>query len=173
MTNVCEKFNTPNNSWEYIAPLPTPRHSLSLARNDFKKNLYAVGGIGGNQNFSQKTLSVIEEYNEVTGKWNKLQDMLSVRTGMRAVFNQYKNALFVLGGKSEVKGSVLRSVESFDSRSGQWNKWAEMIYARTFLVALFFHQMTFYVLVVRNLMNIKLLVKFLIFVPIDGGLPPL
>ena len=58
--------------------------------------------------------------------------MLSVRTGMRAIFNQYKNALFVLGGKSEVKGSVLRSVESFDSRSGQWNKWADMIYGRTF-----------------------------------------
>ena len=132
LTNICEKFNTLDNSWQYIAPLPTPRHSLSLARNDFKKNVYAVGGIGGNQNFSQKTLSVIEEYNEVTGKWNKLQDMLSVRTGMRAIFNQYKNALFVLGGKSEVKGSVLRSVESFDSRSGQWNKWADMIYARTF-----------------------------------------
>ena len=132
LTNVCERFDTLEDSWEYIAPLPTPRHSLSLARNDFKKNIYAVGGIGGNQNFSQKTLSVIEEYNEVTGKWNKLQEMLSVRTGMRAVFNQYKNALFVLGGKSEVKGSVLRSVESFDSRSGQWNKWADMIYGRTF-----------------------------------------
>ena len=67
--------------WQYIALYP--RHGiLSLARNDFKKNIYAVGGIGGNQNFSQKTLSVIEEYNEVTGKWNKLQEMLSVRTGM-------------------------------------------------------------------------------------------
>ena len=133
LTNVCEKFNIFNNTWDYISPLPTPRHSLSLARNSMKNSIYAVGGIGGNQNSSQKPLSVVEEYNELTGKWRRGKDLPSERSGMNAVFSYQKNALFVLGGKcGKKKNSVLKIVESFDPRAGIWNRWEDMIYPRVY-----------------------------------------
>ena len=132
LTNIVEKFDIFNNTWSYISPLPTPRHSLSIARNNIKKCIYAVGGIGGNQNSSPKTLSTVEEYNELSGKWKRIQDLPSARTGMKAIFNQQKNSLFVLGGKSGIKNGVLKTVESFDSRSGKWNRWDDMLYSRTF-----------------------------------------
>ena len=96
--DFCERFDPSNNTWESIAPLPTPRFALSAVVMNGK--IYAMGGVAfkpeGFNNFT-----IIETYDHETDSWSS-DDSFALpwpAAGLGAAMAADK--LYIFGGYSD------------------------------------------------------------------------
>ena len=104
--------------------MPDRRHLLQSFRTkprrckDVIGVIYAVGG----QTKSGNSLSTVEVYDPITGRWRDAEamSMLRSRVGVAVM----KNRLYAIGGYNGTER--LNTVEVFDSESKRWSRVASM-----------------------------------------------
>ena len=109
-----EVYNPVSDSWEELAPMPTPRHDAYIASVDGK--IYVIGGMGDKSNI-WKPLPVVEMYDPVTNTWETRAPLPSSRDGFGiSVINEM---IYIVGGWSE--SGIVNTVNFYDPKSDKWN----------------------------------------------------
>jgi hypothetical protein len=92
-TNVCLRYNTSVDSWEYIDTLPIPMRVNSAARLGDK--LYTMGGFSGNN--PDSALKKFFEYDIAADNWTELPD-LPEGIFYHKSFGYQDSLIYILGG---------------------------------------------------------------------------
>jgi N-acetylneuraminic acid mutarotase len=116
VTASVEVFDTTNNSWSSIPPMPTGLHHPNVAAVDGK--LYVLGGIPSIIDWSGSPKSFA--YDTVSGKWSDLSPLPNPR-GSAAV-GVHGKTIWLVGGLTGLIGAV-NTVSSFDTVSGNWTSY--------------------------------------------------
>lgn len=102
-------YDSPNNNWQYKAPLLEKKSGVALATVNGK--IYSIGGLKNGS-----SIKTVEEYNPLTNTWIRKNDLNIPRhRASAAVLN---GKIYVTGGTSA--GSPTTSVEIYDPEKDEW-----------------------------------------------------
>jgi N-acetylneuraminic acid mutarotase len=110
------------NTWTERAPLP--RSEGSPAAVAFNGKLYAIGGRSGPSDFGN-----VYVYDPVTERWSEGPAIEPRGTAGAAV---YCGTIYVFGGESQAKNTVLNDVLTLDSSGSGWRAAQPMSSARNY-----------------------------------------
>jgi N-acetylneuraminic acid mutarotase len=112
-------YNTVNNSWSEVAPLPLAAHHTNVASVDGK--LYYLGGLFSKANiFQSEALPTSYRYDPALNKWEEIAPMPNPRGS--AVVGVHGKAIYLAGGLL----SGMRSVDIVSSYDTVTNKWTSL-----------------------------------------------
>jgi hypothetical protein len=120
--NIVEAYNPATNTWSTLAPMPTPRYSLTAAYANGM--VYAIGGYNG------APLNTVEAYNPGTNSWSAVAPMPTPRHGMRAVTGN-DGKIYVIGGDTASGGANVALLEIYDPIANSWSGGAPMPNVKT------------------------------------------
>ena len=106
MTNTVEVFDTINNSWKAVSPIPEELHHVGAAA--YNEEIYVVGGY----NKGRQPTDSLFIYNTVTDTWNVGPPMPTARGALTAQF--IGDTLYAVGGGNKIALSVN---EAFDTKT--------------------------------------------------------
>jgi len=121
-----EMFHPATSTWYPIAPMETrrSRHGLVVP---MKKNavglwvqgrdIYAVGGYGGEVIGSEVALSSIAKYNIDTNSWTEMEPLAAARHGLASA--AVEGCVYAIGGMG-AQGELLSSVECYNTTLGKF-----------------------------------------------------
>lgn len=114
--DFCERFDPTTNTWEAIAPLPTPRFALSAVVADGK--ILAMGGVAfkpeGFNNFT-----VIESYNSNTNSWSPIDGFALPWPAAGLGAAMAKDKLYIFGGYSD--DDIHNRTSCYDFSTSSWS----------------------------------------------------
>lgn len=111
-TNANEVYDPETNTWEKLAPIPTPRDHLTVTVAHGL--LFAIGG-RVNVNYNQN-LNANEVYDPKSNQWKARAPLPTARSG---ITSQYVNGkIYVFGGESGE--GTFNENEGYDPKTNQW-----------------------------------------------------
>ncbi len=116
------EYDPATNTWTERAPLP--RSEGSPAAVEFNGKLYAIGGRSGGTDFGNVYI-----YDAVTGRWSDGPAIEPRGTAGAAV---HCGTIYVFGGESQAKNTVLNDVLVLDSSTNAWRAAEPMPSARNY-----------------------------------------
>jgi N-acetylneuraminic acid mutarotase len=118
-TSAVEVYNTINNTWSEVAPLPLAAHHTNVASVDGK--VYYLGGLvsPGNSIFTSEATAKSYRYDPAVNKWEEIAPMPNAR-GSAAV-GVYGKTIYLAGGLYP----GMRSVDITSSYDTVTNKWTD------------------------------------------------
>lgn len=122
-TRATRVYDTQTDRWGTGTRAPSPRRSEAAGVSD-GTYFYSIGGSHGG-----KVLRDVERYDPTTDTWASLQDMLTPRAGLAAVYASGEGAIYAIGGRNGAglcSGSALATVERYDIASGSWTSAAPL-----------------------------------------------
>jgi len=119
------------NTWEELAPMPTPRSQLGLAAVDNK--IFAIGGDtrSGSWPYSGSIVGTNEEYNTAKDTWSTKTPMPTPRS--RFAIAAYQGRIYCFGGISginEVTMTVSKTNEVYNTTANYWENKTSISMAR-------------------------------------------
>lgn len=108
-------FNFVCGRWSSGKPMPGPRRSFFACASDSNRTMFVAGGHDEEKNAMRSALA----YDVEEDRWVHLPDMIEERDECKGIFC---DGMFrVIGGYStEFQGRFGKSMESFDSVTGEW-----------------------------------------------------
>jgi N-acetylneuraminic acid mutarotase len=124
-----ERYDPASDSWEAVAPLPSPAYGVGVAASASTGKVYAVGGYGpvSGGSVSVGNQDVVNWYDPSSGAWSatRFSGFLPAHHGMAEAGGQ----LYVVGGQR--LGVVRPYAWAFDPIRGAWTEAAPMAAARS------------------------------------------
>ncbi len=109
-----EVYDIASDTWQELAPMPTPRHDTRAIA--FDGNIYVIGGMGEKNNM-WKALSVVEMYDPQTNSWKRKTNLPEPRDGFG--ISAIMNKIYVVGGFND--DGVVKTVLVYDPNLDVWN----------------------------------------------------
>jgi len=127
------RFDTSENTWETMAPMPTARRLCAAAT--VAGTLYVLGGEYEEPPLwytdstwrQYRQLKTAECFDPFTASWRTIQDMPTARAGCSAA--AIGGMLYVCGGR--IVENVRAAAERFDTATGRWERLPDMPTARS------------------------------------------
>jgi N-acetylneuraminic acid mutarotase len=118
-TSAVEVYNTVNNSWSEVAPLPVAAHHTNVASVD--GNVYYLGGLisPGNNIFASEANANSYRYDSAVNKWEEIAPMQNARGS--AAMGVYGKTIYLAGGLLPGMRSV-NTMSSYDTVSNKWTE---------------------------------------------------
>jgi len=108
-TNTVECYNTKTSTWEFVAPLKTPRRGAFAVA--FQGKIYVFGGCAG-----AKVLDSVEIYNPAKDAWSQGAPMTLPRCSLFATV--LNNQIMITGGFTGT--TFLNTAEFYTPNEDQW-----------------------------------------------------
>jgi N-acetylneuraminic acid mutarotase len=89
-SDACERYDTKNDAWVKLAPMPTPRHGHALVA--LSERIVALGGEAG------RAVGPVEVFDTKSGTWETWSSMPSNRLFFGAI--AIDDAIYVFGGRT-------------------------------------------------------------------------
>lgn len=124
--NENEVYDPSTDSWETLAPMPTPRGALSVCAVEGK--IFALGGFNGNN----IVFNTNEMYDPETDSWSSRKIMPTERVGLATAVIEGK--IYAIGGTFNNFNS-LNKVEIYDPDNNTWENGPTLQRARFGLAA--------------------------------------
>jgi N-acetylneuraminic acid mutarotase len=130
-----EEYDPETNSWRARSPMPTPRNHTTAGVVNGK--IYVIGGRVGAAFISEATdISVVEEYDPATDKWNSPRSRMP--TARSALGSGVINGrIYVAGGEFQDPHmmATFKAVEAYDPATDSWSIMPSMPVSRHGLAA--------------------------------------
>jgi hypothetical protein len=115
-TRGCLRYNVKTNTWEYIAPLPTPLRVNSAARLGDK--LYTMGGF--DSPFPNLEVTKFYEYDINTNTWTEMPE-LPERVFFHRSFGSQDSLIYIVGGMQTATRDIpIKAVRIFNINQWQF-----------------------------------------------------
>jgi N-acetylneuraminic acid mutarotase len=111
--DMVEVYNTKNDSWKKVAPLPQPLHHS--AASSFNGKIYVIGG-SSSSGVNWIPTNKLFIYDPLEDKWIEGKPMPTARGAMTANF--VNGILYVIGGYSS--NQIVDVNEAYDPLSNEW-----------------------------------------------------
>ncbi len=121
------EFTPATGTWEYRAPMPTPRAGAAVAA--VNNLIYVIGGRDCTSPFCGTPLDAVEIYDPVTDTWSKGTPMPTPRSGASAT--SLGDFIVVTGGWAR-EFEATNVVELYDPVANSWSKAPPMPTARAY-----------------------------------------
>ena len=108
-----EEYDPTNNSWNYKAPMPTPRMAFAIAA--FQGRIYCIGGRSIAGDSSGGYTSVNEAYDPTTNSWETKASMPVAKAWIQA--KMIDDKIFILDSTSETS----KQYYVYDPTEDTWN----------------------------------------------------
>jgi N-acetylneuraminic acid mutarotase len=130
-----EEYDLETNTWRERSPMPTPRNHTTAGVVNGK--IYVIGGRVGAAFISEATdVSVVEEYDPATDKWNSPRSRMP--TARSALGSGVINGrIYVAGGEFQDPHmmATFKAVEAYDPATDSWSIMPSMPVSRHGLAA--------------------------------------
>jgi len=117
---IVEEFDTTNNTWRNVAPLPMGLHDASASSNG--SYIYVVGGYS----LGWEIVHTLFQYNPEKNQWKQLPNMTTARAGLTSQI--FDGKLYAIGGYDG--NSELATNEVFDLTTRKWSSLTSMNHSR-------------------------------------------
>lgn len=122
--NVHERYDPEMDSWEALAPMPTPRNHLGAA--GYEGQIHAVLGRAN----GDYTMTTHEVYDAETDSWSEAEAVPTGRSGVAVL--EHEGWIYTFGGENlvEEERRTFRNAERYNPATGEWEALAPMPTAR-------------------------------------------
>ena len=119
---INEGYEPETDTWQNLAPLPTPRMHINCSGAAIQDKIYIIGGLAKWFTISDKN----EVYDPSTDSWRECAPLPTPRQGAAVVSAQGK--IFVIGGNGDYPPLLLRMtiVEAYDPLTDSWERKADI-----------------------------------------------
>jgi N-acetylneuraminic acid mutarotase len=122
-------YDPRQDTWNALAPIPTPRSEPGAALAADGK-IYVIGGNPTLNRKESSRMNVVEAYDPKTDKWTKCKPLPVPRTALCVVAASDaagRQLLFAIGGRNfDLPGNGLSTVEAYDPRTDSWSTKSRM-----------------------------------------------
>jgi N-acetylneuraminic acid mutarotase len=122
-------YDPRQDTWNALAPIPTPRSEPGAALGADGK-IYVIGGNPTLNRNQSSRMNAVEAYDPKTDRWNNCKSLPVPRTALCAVAASDaggRQLLFAIGGRNfDLPGNGLNTVEAYDPRTDSWSTKSNM-----------------------------------------------